>query len=208
MVFSEQDEIGQRIKNRRKELGFSIRELARRTGLSASFISQVENKKTKVSLDSLRLIAEQLDISIHHFFSDPIQDRSYSSAAAVFDSSPETAADLQYSPVVRAGNRPRLYFPDLGVNYELLGKDLTRAMEPIVGRLSPGSGNIARRLRKPTEEFIFVLVGKLLVGLKEEEHLLNPGDSIYFEGNDLTKLACASDDTEVVWLSVITPPVF
>ena len=208
MMFSEQDEIGQRIKTRRKELGFSIRELARRTGLSASFISQVENRKTKVSLDSLRLIAEQLDISIHHFFSDPIQDQSYSVAAASNDGDENTAVDMQYSPVVRAGSRPRLYFPDLGVNYELLVKDFTRVMEPIFGRLSPGTGNIARRLRKPTEEFIFVLVGKLLVGLKEEEYILNPGDSIYFEGNDLTKLACASEDTDVAWLSVITPPVF
>jgi transcriptional regulator with XRE-family HTH domain len=204
----EQDEIGQRIKARRKELGFSMRELARRTGLSASFISQVENKRTNVSLDSLRLIAEQLDISIHHFFSEPIIDQSYSTAAASNENSPQAASEMQYSPIVRAGSRSRLYFPDLGVNYELLVKDLTHTMEPIFGRLSPGSGNIARRLRKPTEEFIFVLVGKLLVGLEDEEHILNPGDSIYFEGNKLNKLACASEDSEVVWLSVITPPAF
>ena len=89
----EQDEIGQRIKARREELGFSMRELARRTGLSASFISQVENQHTNVSLDSLRLIAEQLDISIHHFFSEPLPDKSYSSAAANNESNP-AAADV------------------------------------------------------------------------------------------------------------------
>ena len=205
---SEQDEIGQRIKARREELGFSMRELARRTGLSASFISQVENQRTNVSLDSLRLIAEQLDISIHHFFSEPIPDQSYSTAAANNKSNPEATVEMHYSPIVRAGSRPRLYFPDLGVDYELLVKDLTHKMEPIFGRLSPGSGNIARRLRKPTEEFIFVLVGKLRVGLDDEEYILNPGDSIYFEGNKLNVLACASEDSEVVWLSVITPPAF
>jgi glyoxylate utilization-related uncharacterized protein len=115
---------------------------------------------------------------------------------------------MHYSPIVRAGSRPRLYFPDLGVDYELLVKDLTHTMEPIFGRLSPGSGNIARRLRKPTEEFIFVLVGKLLIGLEDKEYILNPGDSIYFEGNKLNILACASEDSDVVWLSVITPPTF
>lgn len=205
---SEQDEIGKRIKARRQELGFSMRELARRTGLSASFISQVENSVTKVSLDSLRSIAEHLDTPIHQFFSDPIHDISYSAAAANSDNGKEASTGMSYSPVVRAGSRPRLYFPDSGVNYELLVKDLTRGMEPIFGRLSPGTGNIARRLRKPTEEFIFVLVGKLLVGLKDEEHILNPGDSIYFEGYDLTKLVCASENEDVVWISVITPPVF
>ncbi|MDK2979991.1 MAG: hypothetical protein PWQ55_338 [Chloroflexota bacterium] len=205
---SEQDEIGQRIKARREELGFSMRELARRTGLSASFISQVENKRTNVSLDSLRLIAEQLDISIHHFFSEPAQDAAYTTAAANNENDPDAAGEMQYSPIVRAGARPQLHFPDLGVDYELLVKDLTHNMEPIFGRLSPGSGNIARRLRKPTEEFIFVLVGQLLVGLKDKEYILNPGDSIYFEGNDLNKLTCASEDSDVVWISVITPPAF
>jgi len=205
---SEQDEIGLRIRARRKEMRFTIRELARRTGLSASFISQVEHSKTKVSLDSLRLIAEHLDTSIHYFFSDPLPDVSYKTAAASCDQDDDDTAAMEYSPVVRAGCRARLYLPDSGVNYELLVKDLTRDMEPVFGRLSPGTGNVARRLRKPTEEFIFVLVGKLSIGIKDKEYILTPGDSIYFEGYDLTKLACASETEEVIWISVITPPVF
>jgi transcriptional regulator with XRE-family HTH domain len=205
---SEQDEIGLRIRSRRNELGFTIRELARRTGLSASFISQVEHNKTKVSLDSLRQIAEQLETSIHYFFSDPLPEISYQTAAAPCEDEIEPTHVMKYSPVVRAGCRPRLYLPDSGVNYELLVKDLTRNMEPIFGRLAPGTGNVARRLRKPTEEFIFVLVGKLRIGIKEEEYILNPGDSIYFEGYDLQMLACASETEDVIWISVITPPVF
>ena len=62
--------IGQQIKKRRLELDLTARELARRTGLSASFISQLERGKTKVSLESLRLIAEQLDVSIMYFLPD------------------------------------------------------------------------------------------------------------------------------------------
>ena len=205
---SDQDEIGLRIKTRRKELGFTIRELARRTGLSASFISQIEHSKTKVSLDSLRLIAEHLDSSIHYFFSDPLPDVSYAAAVTPCDQDNEPSDGMVYSPVVRAGCRPRLYLPDSGVNYELLVKDLTRGMEPVFGRLSPGTANVARRLRKPTEEFIFVLAGKLRIGLLEKEYILNPGDLIYFEGYDLTKLACASETEDVIWISVITPPVF
>ena len=205
---SEQDFVGLRIQTRRKELGFTIRELARRTGLSASFISQVENSKTKVSLDSLRLIAEHLDISIHYFFSEPLPELSYAAAVAPCDAETEPSDSMEYSPVVRAGCRPRLYLPDSGVIYELLVKDLTRQMEPIFGRLSPGTGNVARRLRKPTEEFIFVLAGKLLIGVEDKEYILNPGDSIYFEGYDLQKLACASEIEDVLWISVITPPVF
>ena len=205
---SEQDVIGLRIRARRKELGLTIRELARRTGLSASFISQVEHSKTKISLDSLRLISEYLDTSIPYFFSEPSPEFSYAAAAEPCDDDTDMSQPMEYSPVVRAGCRPRLYLPDSGVNYELLVKDLTRNMDPVFGRLSPGTGNVARRLRKPTEEFVFVLAGKLLIGIEDKEYILNPGDSIYFEGYELQKLVCASKNEDAVWISVITPPVF
>jgi transcriptional regulator with XRE-family HTH domain len=201
-------DVGLRIKSRRKELDFTIRELARRTGLSASFISQVERSKTKISLDSLRLIAEHLDTPIHQFFTEPEPEVSYTAAVAPCEDNIDQPPLIEYTPIVRAGCRPRLYLPDSGVNYELLVKDLTRNMEPIFGRLSPGTGNVARRLRKPTEEFIFVLAGKLLIGINEKEYILNPGDSIYFEGYELQKIACASETEDVIWISVITPPVF
>lgn len=81
-------------------------------------------------------------------------------------------------------------------------------MEAVLGRLSPGMGNIARRLRQPTEEFIFVLDGALLVGLESGDYVLNSGDAISFGGEQLIKLACASETQEVCWISVITPPVF
>ena len=194
------DEIGHRIKKRRLELDISARELARRSDLSASFISQLERGKSKVSLDSLRLIAEQLDVSILTFLSE--------------ESSPQPVTPKinpkpnGYDPVVRANKRPQLTFPDSGVSYELLTRDLSRSMEAMVGRLTPGTGNIARHLRMPTEEFMLILSGALLVGLKSGDHTLYAGDTIYFEGNDLNQLVCASEDEDAIWLSVITPPAF
>ncbi len=192
------DEIGQRIKKRRLEMDITARELARRTDLSASFISQLERGKSKVSLESLRLIAEQLDVSILTFLSE--------SEDTPPPKSPKKPDG--YDPVVRAGKRPQLTFPDSGLSYELLTRDLSRSMEAMVGCLSPGTGNIARRLRMPTEEFIYTISGSLLVGLKSGEYTLHAGDTIYFEGDELLQLICVSEDEDAVWLSVITPPAF
>lgn len=200
-------ELGLRLNHKRTELGYSVRELARRADLSASFISQVEHGKANVSVETLRKISECLGVSILYFLpgekpqtplplNPPSSDQISAAEAAI------------YSPIVRAGCRARLTLPASGVSYELLNRDLGRKMEAVFGRLSPGMGNIARRLRQPTEEFIFVLEGSLLVGLESGDHVLNPGDSIYFEGEDLAKLACASEAQEVCWISVITPPVF
>ena len=200
--------IGSRLKKLRTERGLSLRELARRTDVTASFLSQVERGTSNLSLDSLLRISDALDVSLIHFIGE---DRNeVEDINAHLDPIPCDGGDRLscYTPVVRAGCRPRLILPPSGVEYELLVPDLSAGLEAVMGRLSPGTGNVARRLREPTEEFIYVLSGTLIVGLDEEEHLLNAGDSICFKGEALTKLACGSEDHDVAWISVITPPVF
>ena len=196
------DEIGLRIKKRRLELDITGRELARRTGLSASFISQLERGKSKTSLESLRLIAEQLDVSMLAFLEEDTPPTPVSTAPV------PTPKPSSYEPITRAGKRAQLTFPDSGVSYELLTRDLSRSMEAMVGHLAPGTGNIARRLRMPTEEFIYVISGALLVELNSADYTLNAGDTIYFEGEELVQLVCVSTNEDAVWLSVITPPAF
>ena len=186
--------IGLKIKQRRQELELSLRELARRIGLTASFLSQVERGQTNTSIDSLRRIATALDVPVLHLLSD-----SHTDTAA--------PAGPKHNPVVRANHRSRLSLPDSHVTYELLTPDLARKMEVFTGRLLPGKENVARPLREPTEECIYVLSGALCVGLDTDEYILYSGDTIYFEGASLRKLACASDE-EAVWISIITPPVF
>jgi transcriptional regulator with XRE-family HTH domain len=184
-MINEDANIGHRIKEKREELGLSIRELGRRTDLTASFISQIEHGRTNVSVGSLRRIAEALGVSIQYFFTEPPPD----------------------DPVIRSDNRPRISFAKSRVTYELLTPDRNRMLELLLGRLRPGSGNVARRLTKATEECIFVLSGSLQVGLTSGEYTLQAGDSIYFNGRDLQKLASSSDE-ETVWISAITPPAF
>jgi DNA-binding XRE family transcriptional regulator/mannose-6-phosphate isomerase-like protein (cupin superfamily) len=201
--------IGARLKARRQELSLSLRELARRTDLSASFLSQIELNKTSLSIDSMRRIAEALDAPLLSFLSDqaatPEEEGSISEPV-----SPCVEPDdpYGYSPVVRAGCRPKLTLPPSGVTYELLTREMGRKMEALCGRMAPGTANIARRLREPTEELIYVLSGSLSVGLNDKEYTLNRGDSIYFTGDQLQKLACASTAEDVIWISVITPSVF
>jgi transcriptional regulator with XRE-family HTH domain len=183
--------IGLRIKQRRQELGLSLRKLAERANVSASFLSQVERGESSASLDSLRRIAESLDLPMMHL---------------VFDEKKDAGEKLVF--MLRAGYRPKLNLRDNRVSYEMLTPDLDRGMEVILGRLSPGSENVARPLKVPTEECVYVLSGCLTIGLGPEEFVLCPGDSVYFEGVPLHKLACASHDQDAIWISIITPPAF
>ena len=208
--------IGSRIKEQRSLAGISLRELARRTDLTPSFISQLENSKTNVSLDSLRRIAEALNVSLLYFLAETLSEIPRfeetipvdSIKSGVVSSLPEAKA---YSPVVTADSRAKLILPvssKSNVIYEKLGPDIGRTMGAFCGRLKPGTGNIARKLREPTEEFIYVLSGLLLIVLDYGEFVLEPNDTIYFDGETLREISCASDNEEAVWISVITPAVF
>ncbi len=55
--------IGPRIRARRVELGISVRELARRIDVSASFVSLVETGRCAPSVSTFRALASELDIS-------------------------------------------------------------------------------------------------------------------------------------------------
>lgn len=205
-------QVGARLRQRRKEIGLSLRQLAQATSLSASFLNQVEHGKANVSLHSLQLLAEALSVPLLYFLTSEESDHTFTESVAAVPAAAEaqgsSVVTTAYTPLVQGDKRPKLFLPLSGVEYELLVPSLGQRMVAIFGSLSPGTGNVARRLREPTEEFIYVLSGKLLVGLVNGDHLLGPGDTIYFEGAELLKLSCASEDECATWISVITPAVF
>jgi transcriptional regulator with XRE-family HTH domain len=178
-------ELGHRIRARRRELGLSLRELAKRVGLTASFLSQIERDLSSPSIESLRRISDALEVPMFHFLAEP-EDRS---------------------PVVRHDRRLKLTLPDSNLTYELLMPEPNRQMEAFLAEREPGDEKITVPLRQYTEEFIYVLQGQLEIQLDDEVHLLGPGDSIYFEGLQLRRLA-AKGDTTLRFISVITPPIF
>jgi XRE family transcriptional regulator, regulator of sulfur utilization len=64
------DSIGKKMKFLRKERKLTLKSLAEQTGVSISFLSQVERGKSSVTLESLKKIADALDINPSFFFSE------------------------------------------------------------------------------------------------------------------------------------------
>jgi y4mF family transcriptional regulator len=58
--------VGQRIKERRVELGWTQEQLAQKAGISKSFLSELENGKRSVSADNLLDLARALGVSLDH----------------------------------------------------------------------------------------------------------------------------------------------
>lgn len=177
--------LGVKIKSKRNEMRLSLRALAEKVGVTASFLSQIERNLTKPSLDTLRKIALVLDIPAFKLLHESKND----------------------NPVVRKTEREKYSFSNLLATYEVLTPDLNKQMQVFIARMEPSELNFASNLGRETEECIFMLEGKLKVQLEDKIYILEPGDSIYFEGKSLRFLQSVGEE-ELVIISMITPPAF
>ena len=66
---------------------------------------------------------------------------------------------LVYQPMIRADARPQMFFPFSGVSYELLVPSFGQKLVAFLCKFAPGTENVVRKLREPTEEFILCRFG-------------------------------------------------
>ncbi len=62
--------IGETIRGLRKERGLTLKQMARRTGLSVSLLSQIERAESSASISSLYKVAIALDVRIQDLFGE------------------------------------------------------------------------------------------------------------------------------------------
>jgi transcriptional regulator with XRE-family HTH domain len=175
---------GARMRLRRQQIGLSLTDLAARTDLSVSFLSLVERNISRPSFESLRRIADALDVPPFAFS----QERGP-------------------NPVVRRAERIQISFPPGDVTSELLVPNLRNKLEVFISHVKPSAGNVARTPLASSEECLLVLEGIVRVVLFGEEHILHPGDSIYIHGAGLNEISAVGED-DASFLSAITPPIF
>jgi DNA-binding NtrC family response regulator len=62
--------IGETIRGLRKDRGLTLKQMARRTGLSVSLLSQIERAESSASISSLYKVATSLDVRIQDLFGE------------------------------------------------------------------------------------------------------------------------------------------
>lgn len=177
--------IGKKIKEKRKELGYSLKVLAEKTDLTPGFLSQIERDLAEPSITSLRKIANALNVAVFYFLMN----------------------DDEIKPVVRRDKRRSLSFPNSRMTYQLLTPDLNRQMEMFMGELEPGAKTCDEPLSHLGEEVIFVLDGTMWIIVGEEEYTLEAGDTIYYFGS-IPHQIINTGTKNLRFVSTITPPLF
>ncbi len=178
--------LGQTIRERREKRGESLKQLAEATGLTQSFLSQVENERTSPSVASLRKIAEALETSIGTFF----------------------AGGTPNGRLVRKSARAMLVHPQFRWRDSLLTPSLSGKLQVIWTEIEPGGGSGDEPYGHDSDEECVVIVrGKLDFWVGDEHYRLNVGDALTFESRIPHKNRNPGPGrTEVLW--VITPPSY
>lgn len=151
--------VGQRLRMLREERNISIRELARRSSLSANALSMIERGLTSPSVSTLDRIARALGIPITAFFRQEPERRQ-----VVF---------------IKANEYMRIPFMR-GLLESLGGEFFSGNMEAFLLTLESGGNSGPSRITHDGHEFVFCLRGTLEYEVAGERHLLETGDSLIF----------------------------
>lgn len=178
-------QLGQRLKDLRLRRRLSLRQLADRTGTSASFISQLERGLTGASTASLNQISSALGVTVAALFEEPATP------------SPEG--------VLRRSQRPAIPTSH-GCRKTLLSRRPATEMEVYVGEFEIG-GSTGPDLytHGDAHEMLVVTRGVVEVSLGLSRHVLEEGDSIEYATSTPHRTEnIGNGRAEVMW--IIAPP--
>ena len=189
--FIAEKHIGERIKKLRLKKSMGLVELGKHTGLSASFLSQLETGRVVPTLRNLARIAMVFSKDLSYFF----------------ESEPQSMFRVHR-------RRERVRLPQTGVDeptyfFESLGYMVPdRYMDPYYAQFIPLEKNQEPRAHVHAGfEFLYVLDGELALHHGENHCTLEPGDAVYFDASTPHSYLCASKrPADVLIVTMHQPP--
>jgi transcriptional regulator with XRE-family HTH domain len=185
----ELEDIGPRLKEERERVKISQRELARRTGVSPSLISQIESGQSKPSVSTLYALVTELDVSLDDVFGAHDVDGQVEEGGSGHIPEPEV------DPVVHPADRHVIDLAS-GVRWERLTShqhevvDFLHVVYDAGGSSSPDD----KLMRHAGREYGYVISGHLNVQIGFVERELGPGDSIAFDSTQPHRLWNTGDE--------------
>ena len=176
-------DLGNKLRRLRKKRGLTVTETAHKAHISVGFLSAIELSRANPSVATIQRLAAAYGTTVLELYDLP----------------------AQANRVIRPRNRKGIETKS-GVRMELLSTG-TKMLESMLIRVPPGTGSDGAYMHQG-EDFLFMLEGTLEVWLDEMEcHLLEQGDSFWFESNRGHRwFNPTSKPASVLWVN--TPPTF
>ena len=155
-------DVGQRLRDVRTKRSLTIRDLARISDLNVNTLSMIENGKTSPSLETLQQLSFALETPMVTFFEDSTPKKKIAHH--------------------KASQRPGVAFAH--GTLEDLGAGMTRrGVESFLVTLKPHSNSGENLMVHTGLEIVFCLEGQLTYTIEDQNFVLEPGDSLFFEAH-------------------------
>jgi transcriptional regulator with XRE-family HTH domain len=156
-------EVGARLKRLRTQAGLTLEEFAAKSGVSRAMLSKVERGEKSPTLAVIARIGQGLNVSM----------------STLMGAEPDPAQVA----VIRAPNRLTFKDPETGFERHTLSPThVDSGIEFLLHRIPPGksSGELPA-YASPTEKYLVVHSGQLTVQIGKVCHVLEAGDSFFFD---------------------------
>ena len=150
---------GANLKQLRQEKGWSLNELAAKSGLSGPFLSRLESGDRQASISAVLTLSQVFGLSLAEMFETQVA-LDPCLVVRKSESVPREAYGLTYVPLSQAGHHFNLRPIRVTVSLDRAGNE---------------------HFRHEGEEWIYVLSGQLTLSLAGETYDLSAGDAVHFD---------------------------
>ncbi|WP_425100498.1 helix-turn-helix domain-containing protein [Tropicibacter sp. S64] len=179
-------DLGQRVRELRKEKAWTLEQAARQAGLARSTLSKIENGQMSPTYDALKKLAVGLQISVPQLFTPPQQEKVNGRMTVTRSGDGQSHATATYE-------------------HELLAETLTRKkMLPYRARVrARAMDEFDGWVRHDGEEFLYVLTGVIRLYTEFYEPVeMKRGDSAYYDstmGHNV--ISVSEEDATILWVT-------
>ena len=157
---TEGENLGARLRARRKAIGKTMQQVADEASLTIGFISQIERGISTPSLASLYNVAKALDASVDMFVS--------------------RKPERTHSVVTHAGTRQTYKIDGTSRFYEFLERGFPEAkLNACLSHVPPG--HASEMMSHEGEDFVYLVAGSMLYEVDGVQYELKAGDTLHFD---------------------------
>jgi len=181
--------LGERVRELRKDRNWTLEQAANQAGLARSTLSKIENGQMSPTYDALKKLALGLEISVPQLFTPPVRD--------------QINGRMAFTPSNEGNHQATATY-----EHELLAESLSKKkMLPYRARIRARSiDEFDGWVRHDGEEFLLVLTGVIRLFTEFYEPIeMRRGDSAYYDaamGHNV--ISVSSEDANILWVTALT----
>jgi transcriptional regulator with XRE-family HTH domain len=179
--------VGQNVRRERQRAGISVRELARRLGVSASFLSQFELGQSQAAVSTLFAIASELNLSLDDLLGHSVEPGKGASGGRAKNSRPPVPEYLAFQT---------------GVRWRRLADTGDDHIDFLLTEYEPGADSAPgdQPQRHKGNDYGYVLEGTLTVVIKGRRRRVKAGNAIAMRGDEPHRLLNETDElVRAIW---------